>query len=259
MTRGRAAGLALALSAGAAAPALGQAPFTTDDAGTTAPRRFHLELAAAFAELPAADRPAHAQQTLVTSIALGLGDRVEVGIDWPWIAIRSIDAPDAVGSGDLNTYLKWRILDASGRRPALALVGALELPTGEERRGLGSGERDETLYGIVEWSGPGRVDLRANLGVVFAGNSLTGDVGLRSDSRIWIGGVSGTVEGERLALGVELTGAVGQLAGELTREVRLQAGARRALGPRAALALAVQRGWHAAPPWQASLGLVLDP
>jgi hypothetical protein len=243
---------------GLAGAAQGQAPFATDDAGTTAPRRVHAELFAVGSDLPDSDHPASAQRTLVTSLAVGLGPAVEIGLDWPWIGIRSDGAPGVAGGGDLNLYLKWRYLEAAGRRPALALVAAVELPTGDETKGLGSGERDEVLNAIAEWAGVGGVDLRANLGVVLAGNSLTGKVGLTTDSRIWTAGFSATVERERFAVGAEMTAAVGRLAGERTRELRLQAGLRRVLGRRTTLGFGVQRGWHEAPPWQALLGVVLD-
>lgn len=259
LTRRGLAGLALALAAGAAASARAQAPFATDDAGTTPARRLHFEVFAVGSDLPDADHPASAQRTLVTSLALGLSGSVEVGLDWPWIGIRSDGAADVAGGGDLNLYAKWRWLEAAGRRPALALVGAVELPSGDQGKGLGSGERDETLNAVAEWRGVGGLDLRANLGVVFAGNSLTGKVGLATDSHIGTAGFSVTAERERHAAGVELTGAFGRLAGERTREIRLQTGLRWTLGPRSALGAAVQRGWYAAPPWQATLGLILDP
>lgn len=259
MTGRRRAGAVLALAAGLAASARAQAPFVTDDAGTTPARRLHLELFAVGSDLPDADHPASAQRTLVSSLALGLSGSVEIGFDWPWIGIRSDGAGDVAGGGDLNLYLKWRWLEPAGRRPALALVGAVEMPTGDESKGLGSGVRDETLNAVAEWTGVHGLDLRANLGVVFAGNSLTGRVGLTSDSRIGTIGLSVTAERERFAVGGELSGAVGRLLGERTREVRVQAGTRLALGRRWALGLALQRGWYAAPPWQAALGVIVDP
>lgn len=258
MTGRKGAGVVLVLMAGLAGAARGQAPFVTDDAGTTAPRQVHVELFAIGSDLPDSDHPASAQRTLVASLATGLGPAVEVGLDWPWIGIRSDGAPDVVGGGDLNLYVKWRCFEGAGRGPALALVGAVELPTGDEARGLGSGERDETLNAVAEWVGVGGVDLRANLGIVFAGNSLTGKVGLTTDSRIWTGGVSATVERARFAVGAEVTAAVGQVAGEKSRELRLQAGLRRALGARSTLGFGVQRGWREAPPWQALLGVTID-
>ncbi len=243
-----------------AAGALAQAPFTTDDAGVTARRGWHFELFDQAADLPPADAPATAQNTLVLNVGFGLAPGFELGCDVPWITIAGADAGggDVRGVGDLNLYLKWRFYEGSGGLPSWAAVGAVESPTGDEARGLGSGVSDETLNLVAEWLDLAGADLRANLGVVFAGNSKTGEVGLESDGRIWTAGLSLTREGRRLALGGELTGARGELDSAAARELRLQLGGRWTMGERLGLAAAVQRGWYATPPWQLQLGLIVD-
>jgi len=243
-----------------AAGALAQAPFTTDDAAVTGRHGWHFELFDQAADLPSADAPATAQNTLVLNLGFGLASGLELGCDVPWITIAGAAAGggDVRGVGDLNLYLKWRFYEGSGGWPAWAAVGAVETPTGDETRGLGSGVSDQTLNLVAEWLDLAGTDLRANLGIVFAGNSKTGEVGLEADGRIWTAGVSLTREGERLALGGELTGARGELDSTAARELRLQLGGRWAVGERLGLAAGVQRGWYATPPWQLQLGLILD-
>lgn len=240
--------------------ALAQAPFTTDDAGVTGRHGWHFELFDQAADLPAADAPATSQNTLVLNVGFGLAPGFELGCDLPWITIAGadVDGGDVRGVGDLNLYLKWRFYDGSGGWPAWAAVAAVETPTGDETRGLGSGVSDQTLNVVAEWLGLAGADLRANLGIVFAGNSKTGEVGLEADGRIWTAGVSLTREGERLALGGELTGARGELDSLAARELRLQLGGRWAVSERLGLAAGAQRGWYATPPWQLQLGLILD-
>ncbi len=241
-----------------AAAALAQAPFVTDDAGVTERGRWHFELVDQWAELTPAERPATAQSTTVLNLGFGLAPGVELGCDVPWIAIAGAGAK-ASGWGDLDFYVKWHLTDGRGRRPAWAAVGAFESATGDSTKGLGSGVSDRALGLIAEWSGVAGFDLRSNLGVVFSGNSLTGEVGLRTRGRIWTANLSATRELEHWALGIELTGARGERDSAEAREARLQAGARWSLGAGRTLAASVQRGWFATPPWQLQLGVILDP
>jgi hypothetical protein len=46
----------------------------------------------------------------------------------------------AYGMGDVEIGFKWRFLDQSGSRPVVAVFPFVELPTGDESRGLGGGK-----------------------------------------------------------------------------------------------------------------------
>ncbi len=194
------------------------------------------------------------------SAAYGIASRLELGFDIPWLDIRSTGG-DAVGLGDLDFTAKLRLRDdGGGRRAAWAVTAAVELPTGDERRGLGSGVRDEDVGVIVQRAVSPTTSLQGNVGLQFAGNTLTGAVGTRDRAHVLsAGGSLVHTLSERWQVEGELTGYEGRTSDAADRELRAQLGANLTLSPRLTLALALQRGWFATPPWSLQLGLILDP
>jgi len=80
-------------------------------------------------------------------------------------------------------------------------------PTGSDRAQLGSGLIDYYLNSIFEKTLSPRNTLRVNGGVTFAGNTLTGVVGIKTRGTIFTGGASFTRQfTNRLDLGMELYG-----------------------------------------------------
>ncbi len=236
-----------------------QAPLVTDDAAVTPLHAWHLELFQQYADLAAAAAPATAQETTVVGLAWGVLPGLELGFDVPWIAIHG--AGTVAGGGDFDLTAKWLLRAAEGdRRTALAVGFAVELPTGNADRGLGSGVADVDLTLIAERRIASTLALRGNLGLQFAGNTLTGAVGSPDRGRVLAGGVSLTADlTPRLQLVCETTGYQGRKSDAGDRELRLQAGLVYARSPHLSVAFTVQRGWLAAPPWVGQLGVVIDP
>jgi hypothetical protein len=86
---------------------------------------------------------------------------------------------------------------------------SVELPTGDVSQQLGSGLTDVWLNTIAQKSLTERTTWRGNLGVLFAGNTATGAIGIKPRGTVLTGGTS-LVRGftPRLQLGVEVTGAI---------------------------------------------------
>src|SRR5207244_11440218 len=94
-------------------------------------------------------------------------------------------------------------------RPAMAASFAIEFPTGDESKQLGSGLRDYAINLILQKSLTEKIHLHLNGGYVLAGNTLTGVVGVRTSGSVYTGGASVTRDfTPKLKLGVELTGAL---------------------------------------------------
>lgn len=205
-----AAGLLCALASVARA----QQPFYTDDADVTAKRHFHLEITNQFAVLQRDAFPNLRQNAVVFQLNYGLLDGLELGVDFPLLAIfnapGTTDPRVPVGIGDANITIKWllRPEKETSRLPAFTLSFATERATGNPRRQLGSGLADYGVNSIVQKTLTPRLTLRINNGFVFSGNTLTGVVGLRAQGLVYYGGLSVTHQvTSRLLLGAEINGA----------------------------------------------------
>jgi hypothetical protein len=191
-----------------------QQPFVTDDADTTPKHHFHFEFSNEFDLLQRASFPAVRQNTADFELDYGLFDRVEIGLELPWLTIFNAAAspPKATsGIGDSNVSLKYNFLRErkNSRLPVMALALNLELPTGDSDRQLGSGLVDFYVNGILQQSLTTRTKLRLNGGILFAGNDTTGAIGIKSRGTVFTGGGSVVREfSARLQLGVEITGAL---------------------------------------------------
>ena len=223
-------GLLIAITFLSAAPTSAQLPFYTDDADTTAKGKFHLEFSNEYDWLQRSSFPGLRQNTTVFTLNYGLTDRVELGVNAPFIKIfndRTSTIGDPAGIGDTQFGVKIRLFEERerSRRPAASVVFYVEADTGSTRRQIGSGLVDYQLYGVVQKSLTKRTTGRLNCGVVFAGISSTGLLGVRAvRGQVFTG--NGSLVRQftpQLRLGAELFGAVtnnfdltrGQLIGQV--------------------------------------------
>lgn len=198
-----------------AAPATAQLPFYTDDAETTARGKFHLEFSNEHDWLQESSLPVKRQNSSTVSLFYGLTDRIEVGVNVPFIKIfseRSSILGNPAGLGDTQFGVKARLRDEreGSRLPAVSVVFYVEAPTGSTRRQIGSGLLDYWLYGVLQKSFTKRTTGRLNGGVLFAGNSSTGVVGINgARGQVFTG--NGSLVRDftpKLKLGAELFGGV---------------------------------------------------
>jgi hypothetical protein len=118
-------------------------------------------------------------------------------------AVQAFDRPGVVdaGVGDSLVGFKYRALDESVQAPAVLLAAAVRLPTGDEDRGLGTG--DTAVIALAALSKTwGAFTVTANAGYAFSVAGRTADV------------VMGSVAAERhLAPSWSLLGEVVALVG----------------------------------------------
>jgi hypothetical protein len=190
-----------------------QQPFYTDNPDVTDKKKFHLQIGNEFDILQRAAYPSLRQNTTVFELDYGLLNGVEIGIDGPLIAISNsrITTPKSVlGFGDLDFHIKYNFLKEreGSRLPALTVTANVELPTGDTSKQLGSGVVDIFLNSILQKSLTKKTMLRLNGGILFSGNTTTGDIGIKTRGRVFVGGVSLVMQiTPKLDLGAELTGA----------------------------------------------------
>jgi len=191
-----------------------QQPFVTDDSDTTPKHHFHFEFSNEFDFLQRSSFPNRKQNIADFELDYGLTDRVEIGIESPFLTIFNDEGtnPNKVsGIGDTNFSLKYNFLREreNSRHPALAIAFNLELPTGDAKRQLGSGLADFYLNGILQKAVSKNTKLRLNGGILFSGNETTGVVGIKTRGTVFTEGGSLIKQfSPKLQLGVELTGAL---------------------------------------------------
>jgi hypothetical protein len=195
--------------------ATAQQPFYTDDADVTDKKQFHLQISNEYDLLQRAAYPSLRQNTAVFELDYGLLSKVEVGVDGPLIAILNshVAKPKSIfGFGDLDFHVKYNFLkEREGSwHPALTVAFNVEVPTGDEKKQLGSGLVDYFFNGILQKSLTKKTKLRLNGGILLAGNDTTGEIGIKGRGTVFVGGGSLVKQiTPKLDLGVELTGAVG--------------------------------------------------
>lgn len=191
-----------------------QQPFYTDDADVTEYKHFHIQFSNEYDVLQRFDYPSKTQNTSVLEVGYGLAKNLEVSVNGPLIGIsnsRIITPRRLVGLGDIELQVKFNpIKEKEGSRmPALAVTFAIEFPTGNTAKGLGSGLADYFVNGIIQKSLTKKTTLRLNGGILFAGNDTTGDIGIKTRGTAFVGGASVVRQFTRkLDLGVEVTGAL---------------------------------------------------
>ena len=207
-----------------------QLPFYTDDSDTTPKGKFHFEFSNEHDWLQKSSLPGRRQNTSVFTLNYGVTNRIEFDVNAPVITIvneRSALLGNASGIGDTQFGVKVRVLDEreGSKLPAAAVVLYVEAPTGSVRRQLGSGLVDYWLYGVLQKSFTKRTAGRLNGGILFAGNSSTGLIGIETSRGQVFTGNGSLVRNftPRLRLGAELFGGVtsnfnlsrGQLEGQV--------------------------------------------
>jgi len=252
----------LALSLSAVTPA--QQPFAVDDADVTEHKKFQLQISHEFDILPRSAHPSLRQNTTVFVLNYGLIRDVEIGLDYPLIVISNAagTTPKTIkGFGDLDFHVKYNFLKErdGSRRPALTLSFAVEVPTGNVDKGLGSGLVDYSINGVLQKSLTTKTTLRLNSGIIFAGNTSTGAVGIRTRGRVFTAGGSLMRQfTPKLNLGVELTGAATGNTNLGAGQIQTQVGGNYQLTNKMSLDFGVIAGRSNSPRAGAQIGVSID-
>jgi hypothetical protein len=237
----------------AAAPLAAQLPFYTDDPAVTEAGTLHFEFFNEIDALQHTQYPNLRQNTANYKLNYGLPHNLEVDLDIPYLAIfRVTGNPTSSGAGDLNLGIKWefRKESPSSRLPAMGASLYIEVPTGDERRQLGSGLTDYWLNLIAQKSLSDKTRINANLGYLFAGNTSTGVLGIETTrGHVFTAGLSLLHNfTPRLTIGGELYGGFTQNGGLGRTQLQALAGGEYALADGFALTLGLVGGKYIASP-----------
>ena len=203
----------LFLVLGCLIPIRAQTPFTTDDAEVTEEGKYHLEFLNEYDLLQKSLNPSLRQDSAIARFAFGITKRIEIGMDLPTVTIFNSNGTvprRPMGIGDIGAHFKMKLSEEKegSKMPAFAVAFALRFPSGNVARSLGSGVTNYLVYGVAQKSLTNKTKLRANAGILFAGNTVIGALGIKTTSgRLFSGGISVVKQyTDKLRLGGELTG-----------------------------------------------------
>jgi hypothetical protein len=246
--------------------AYGQLPFYTDDAETTAKGKFHIEFSNEHDWLQKSSLPGKRQNTSTLTVNYGLTDRIELGVNAPLIKIfnlRGSQLGSPSGIGDVQFGLKMKLHEERKESwfPAMAVVLYAEAPTGSTRKQIGSGLPDYWLYGVLQKSFSKRTVGRLNAGILLAGNSSTGLIGVSTTRGQVFTGNGSLVRDftDKLKLGVEVFGGVTNDFNLSRGQLEAQVGGNYVLGDNFAFTFGVVGGrFPASPRGGVNVGFTYD-
>ncbi len=232
-----------------------QQPFYTDDPSVTEKGKWHFEF---FNEIDALQPPQYPnirQNTANYKINYGLPDNLELDLDSPYLAIfrtLAVRPQSSSGIGDTNLGIKWNFRNESpaSRLPAMSASFYVEFPTGDTKNDLGSGLTDYWLNLIAQKHLSEKIRLTGNAGILFAGNTSTGLVGIQTTrGRVYTGGMSLLREfTPRLTLGVEAYGGIASDSGLARSQLQFLGGGKFMLRNGLSLDFALLGGKYVASP-----------
>lgn len=234
-------------------PLHAQMPFYTDDSSVTATKTLHVEIFDEFDGLQSSQFPDERQNTANFKINFSPLNRLELDLDVPYLTIqRAPGAASSRGFGDTNLGAKWNLRAPApdSLQPTLAVSFYVEFPTGDARQELGSGLTDYWLNFILQKPVSDSTRINLNLGLLFAGNTATGAVGIQTRrGQVYTGGVSLLHDvTPRLSLGGELYGGVSDGAGQDKTQLQALLGAQYTIRDGLTLCLGILGGKYGATP-----------
>jgi hypothetical protein len=141
----RVAGILLAGSALVAGPVHAAHPLLTEDPGTQGTGKFELELGAQR------DREGGATASLFgPQLSGGVLENLDLIVRPTWLDVRGGAEIDGRGMGDTALGFKWRFLEAGPF--AFGIRADVDLPTGSEAKGLGTGKVAPHAVLIAAWN-----------------------------------------------------------------------------------------------------------
>jgi hypothetical protein len=234
-------------------PLYAQMPFYTDDTAVTEPGRLHIEIFDEVDGLQSSQYPDLRQNTANLKINYSIAQHVELDIDAPYLSIyRAPASVTSSGVGDTNLGVKWNIRESSpdSLRPAFAASLYIEFPSGDRRQELGSGLTDYWLNWMMQRPISDRTRVNLNLGILFAGNTSTGVVGIQTRrGQVYTGGISLLHDvTSRLTLGGEVYGGIADSVGLDRTQLQAMLGAQYTIRSGITLCLGVLGGKYGATP-----------
>jgi len=152
-------------------PSYAARPLATEDAGVAGKGAFQIEVSEDYAKQDNNDKA----YTFLFVPIYGLTERIELSAEFPYVLIRPKEGDKEEGLSDINLVLKTLIIPEGKIKPAFLLKTQVKLSNGDEKRGLGSGDKDVGFVGVTtKILRP--FTIHANFGYTFVGRKTDGSL-----------------------------------------------------------------------------------
>ena len=141
-------------------------PFITEDAGVAGKGVTQFEGSWDYLNWDNDDK----ENVLLFVPIYGITEKIELSLEIPYFFHDYEEENDETGIGDINIVSKFLLVEEKEGFPAFALKGVIKTNSGDEERGLGSGDWD---YSIVAAASKtfGNLMVHAILGYTFVGDN----------------------------------------------------------------------------------------
>ena len=241
-----------------------QMPSYTDDPSITPVKTMHIEVFDEYDGLQSSQFPDKRQNTANFKFNFSPFSRLELDLDFPYLNIqRAAGVGNSAGIGDTNLGAKWSFPapKSDPLNASYSLSFYVEFPTGDSANGLGSGLTDYWLNFAMQKPLSEATRINWNVGVLFAGNTSTGAVGIQTRrGQVYTGGISLLHDlTSRLTVGAELYGGVSDGAGQDKTQLQAMLGGEFAIRDGLSLSFGVLGGkYGATPSLGGQIGVAVD-
>ncbi len=148
----------------------GARPLSTNDAGTVERGHFEVECGYEYAKGDADE-----ENSLSFAVTCGIAQNLDLGVEVPYRFIDFDEGDDVDGIGDVEFTTKYTLVKETEDHPAFAMSFGVKSETGDETKGLGTGEIDYSINGILTKK-INKITTHLNCGYTFVGEPDGEDV-----------------------------------------------------------------------------------
>lgn len=116
-------------------------PINTDDAYTLDKGALTIALGAVFTKADNGDK----ENNINIDLGYGITDRFEITVDFPFVFSDPKAGSNEEGIGDISVRPEFMFLEETENIPAMSFAATFKFQSGNEDKGLGSGETDYSL------------------------------------------------------------------------------------------------------------------
>jgi len=123
----------------------GARPLSVDDAGTVDLGIYETEVGIGYEQ----DKQENGEYEFSLTIKHGLTERMDLGVSLPYVIVSPKDGNGERGMGDAELTTKFNLMKEGNRTPGFSVTFGIIMDTGEENKGIGSGEIDYDFNSIL--------------------------------------------------------------------------------------------------------------